>query len=129
MMNEVMLITTEGIIIRLMVKDISIVGRDASGVKLISLDADSNITVASMAKVRENINANATSTTEELIQNMNKELGEDNVAIEPLENEDIESDASENEFNDEDFVKVSYEEQLTDEDEEDDAESDENETE
>jgi len=128
-MNEVMLITTEGIIIRLMVKDISIVGRDASGVKLISLDADSNITVASMAKVRENINANATSTTEELIQNMNKELGEDNVAIEPLENEDIESDASENEFNDEDFVKVSYEEQLTDEDEEDDAESDENETE
>ncbi|MCI8326619.1 MAG: DNA gyrase subunit A, partial [Lachnospiraceae bacterium] len=49
--NEVMLITIEGIIIRLKVEDISILGRVTSGVKLINMDDD--ITVASIAKVRE----------------------------------------------------------------------------
>ena len=46
-----MLITTEGIIIRLMVKDISTLGRITSGVKLINLE--DNVTVARVAKVRE----------------------------------------------------------------------------
>ena len=49
--REIMLITTEGIIIRLMVKDISTIGRITSGVKLINLDK--NVKVASVAKVRE----------------------------------------------------------------------------
>ena len=49
--NEIMLITTEGIIIRLECKDISILGRITSGVKLMNLKND--ITVASIAKVRE----------------------------------------------------------------------------
>ena len=49
--NEVMLITTEGIIIRIACADISVLGRITSGVKLINL-AD-GITVASVAKVRE----------------------------------------------------------------------------
>lgn len=49
--NEVMMITTEGIIIRIKVDSISILGRITSGVKLINLDED--ITVASIAKVRE----------------------------------------------------------------------------
>ena len=49
--REIMLITTEGIIIRLMVKDISTLGRITSGVKLINLD--DNVTVARVAKVRE----------------------------------------------------------------------------
>jgi len=114
--NEIMLITTEGIIIRIMVSDISILGRDTSGVKLISLDANSNITVASMAKVRENISANSNASTEELIQNMNKELGEDNIALEDLD--DDKADSSEaDDFNDEDFVKKSYEEQARDDEE------------
>ncbi len=51
--NEIMLITTEGIIIRLMVNDISNLGRITSGVKLINLDVNNDITVASIAKVRE----------------------------------------------------------------------------
>lgn len=46
-----MLITTEGIIIRIACADISVLGRITSGVKLINL-AD-GITVASVAKVRE----------------------------------------------------------------------------
>ena len=49
--NDVMLITTEGIIIRLECKDISILGRITSGVKLMDLKDD--ITVASIAKVRD----------------------------------------------------------------------------
>ncbi len=50
--NEVMLITTEGIIIRIPCSGISIVGRIASGVKLMNVDSE-NVTVASIAKVRE----------------------------------------------------------------------------
>jgi DNA gyrase subunit A (EC 5.99.1.3) len=50
--NEIMLITTEGIIIRITVSDIPILGKITSGVKLINLD-DENVSVASMAKVRE----------------------------------------------------------------------------
>ena len=46
-----MLITTEGIIIRINVEDISTLGRITSGVKLINMDKD--IKVASIAKVRE----------------------------------------------------------------------------
>lgn len=49
--NEVMMITTEGIIIRISCSDISILGRITSGVKLMNLDE--NVSVASIAKVRE----------------------------------------------------------------------------
>ena len=49
--DEVMLITTQGIVIRLQVNDISELGRITSGVKLINMQDD--ITVASIAKVRE----------------------------------------------------------------------------
>lgn len=49
--NEIMMITTEGIIIRMKVEGISVLGRVTSGVKLMDLAED--ITVASIAKVRE----------------------------------------------------------------------------
>ena len=49
--SEIMLITSEGIIIRMKVTYISLLGRVTSGVKLINMDED--ITVASIAKVRE----------------------------------------------------------------------------
>ena len=49
--NEIMMITTEGIIIRLECDSISILGRITSGVKL--MDLKDNITVASIAKVRD----------------------------------------------------------------------------
>lgn len=49
--DEVMIITTQGIVIRLQVNDISELGRITSGVKLINMQDD--ITVASIAKVRE----------------------------------------------------------------------------
>ncbi len=49
--NEIMMITTGGIIIRMKVDGISILGRVTSGVKLINMTED--VTVASIAKVRE----------------------------------------------------------------------------
>ena len=49
--NGIMMITTEGIIIRISCSDISILGRITSGVKLMNLDE--NVSVASIAKVRE----------------------------------------------------------------------------
>ena len=52
--NEVMLINTEGIIIRMMCKDISIQGRVTSGVRLMNLNEKES--VASIAKVRESSN-------------------------------------------------------------------------
>lgn len=49
--NELMMITTEGIIIRIPVDGTALLGRVTSGVKLINLDE--GVTVASIAKVRE----------------------------------------------------------------------------
>lgn len=51
--REILLITNEGILIRIAVSDISVIGRNTSGVKLMSIDRESNIRVASIAKVRE----------------------------------------------------------------------------
>ena len=49
--NEVLMITTEGVVIRMGVEGISMLGRNTSGVKLMNLD--DNVIVASMAKVRD----------------------------------------------------------------------------
>ena len=51
--QEVMLITTEGVIIQLRAEDISVLGRITSGVKLINLDE--GVKVAQIAKVREKV--------------------------------------------------------------------------
>lgn len=51
--HEIMMITTEGVIIQIPMDDVSILGRITSGVKLISLEK--NIKVAKIAKVREKI--------------------------------------------------------------------------
>ncbi len=51
--HEIMLISTEGIVIRLECNTISELGRITSGVKLIRMDEAKDITVASIAKVRD----------------------------------------------------------------------------
>ena len=51
--NEIMMITTEGIIIQLRMEDISTLGRITSGVKMINLEK--GVKVAQIAKVREKI--------------------------------------------------------------------------
>jgi DNA gyrase subunit A len=51
--NELMMITTEGVIIQLRMQDISTLGRITSGVKMMNLDE--GVKVAQIAKVREKI--------------------------------------------------------------------------
>lgn len=51
--NEIMMITTEGIIIQLRMQDISTLGRITSGVKM--MDLEEGVKIAKIAKVREKI--------------------------------------------------------------------------
>ena len=49
--EEIMMITTEGIVIRMESGSISVIGRNTSGVKLMDIDPDSDVKVASVTKV------------------------------------------------------------------------------
>ena len=51
--REILLITTEGIMIRINLDKVSILGRNTSGVKLMDIDKDTDTVIASVAKVRE----------------------------------------------------------------------------
>lgn len=72
--NEIMMITTEGIIIRTMCNQISELGRITSGVKLMDIDKDTDVKVASIAKVRE---STETMTQNDMIKKMEEELLEE----------------------------------------------------
>lgn len=86
--NEVMLITNGGIIIRLSVNGISKLGRITSGVKLMDIDTEKDIRVASVAKVRE-----STATNEEdVLKKLEAELAEENLPAENSEEEEREED-------------------------------------
>ena len=61
--SEILLITTEGIMIRIACSDISILGRITMGVKL--MNVDENITVAGLAKVLGKMEDDDTEETEE----------------------------------------------------------------
>ena len=77
--NEMMIITNEGIIIRMLVSDISIVGRNTSGVKLINIDNEKGIRVASIARVKEAMN---TEQMEAQLLDENAEVIDDEEATE-----------------------------------------------
>ena len=77
--NEVMLITTEGIIIRIPCSGISVVGRIASGVKLMNVDSE-NVSIAGIAKVREQSNKDdEDAESEEEEQRVEDSASEDSV--------------------------------------------------
>ncbi len=61
--EELIMVTSEGIVIRIRIKDISTVGRVAQGVKLINLDE--GVTVMSMDKITEDNVYEVSSETEE----------------------------------------------------------------
>lgn len=86
--REIMLITTEGIIIRMSVDDISIIGRNTSGVKLMSIDVDSDIKVASIAKVRESVTKDSNIYNEEYIEEESDESSEEETEDEEENEED-----------------------------------------
>jgi DNA gyrase subunit A len=95
--NEVMLITNEGIIIRIMVSDISVLGRITSGVKLMDIDVEMKIKVANLTKVRE-----SNASEEELIKHLENELNEENQVVDTSEFaiEDAYDELSEDTFED-----------------------------
>ena len=51
--REIMLITSEGILIRMSLEKVSVIGRNTSGVKFMDLPKDGDTVIASIAKVRE----------------------------------------------------------------------------
>ena len=65
--HEIMMITTEGIIIQLRMDDISTLGRITSGVKMINLD--DKVKVAKIAKVREKVSDGNQELSDEEVTN------------------------------------------------------------
>ncbi|MDE6851969.1 MAG: DNA gyrase subunit A [Lachnospiraceae bacterium] len=66
--SEVMIITTEGIIIQIMVDEVSVLGRITSGVKLIDLDPKKEVVVASITKVRSTMETESTDADKSLVE-------------------------------------------------------------
>lgn len=77
--HDLLLITTEGIVIRISVNDISVIGRNTSGVKLMNIEQDSDIRVASIAKVRDD-----GSKSDEELDELDSELLEDSEGTEEI---------------------------------------------
>ena len=71
--HEIMMINTEGIIIQMACEDISVLGRVTSGVKLMSLDPEQNVRVASIAKVKDSAKTNEEDTLKSLEEELKKE--------------------------------------------------------
>ncbi|MCD8381223.1 MAG: DNA gyrase subunit A, partial [Lachnospiraceae bacterium] len=88
--DEIMMITTEGVIIQIRVSDISTLGRITSGVKLMNLDE--GVSVAQMTKIRR--------TVEEESESGNPEDLED-----PDDFTEVESDGSDLDYEPEEHSK------------------------
>ena len=71
--HEIMMINTEGIIIQMACEDISVLGRVTRGVKLLSLDPEQNVRVASIAKVKDSAKKNEEDTLKSLEEELKKE--------------------------------------------------------
>ena len=78
--HEIMMITTEGIIIQIRMEDISTLGRITSGVKM--MNVDENVTVAKIAKVRSKVDDSTDASGESL-----EEISDENSNIEILDEE------------------------------------------
>jgi len=85
--HEIMMITSGGIIIRMPVNGISKIGRYTSGVKLMDIDVENDIKVASIAKVRE----------AEADENAPEEIGSEDIGPENIASEKIKETGGETE--------------------------------
>lgn len=70
--HDLLLITTEGIVIRIAANEISVIGRNTSGVKLMNVGQETDIRVASIAKVRDD----GSKTDEEELEELDVESEE-----------------------------------------------------
>ena len=83
--DEIMMINTEGIVIRMMCSDISVLGRVTSGVKLMNLSE--NVSVASIAKVRE-----TSADSDDIIKKIEDEMIEDEMIEDEKNDEEIKNE-------------------------------------
>ena len=84
--HEIMMITTEGVIIQIPVGEISTYSRNTSGVKLINLDND-NVRVARIAKVREKL-SDGTQEFEDVEEALDKVVDDSPEELETTESVD-----------------------------------------
>ena len=100
--NEIMMITTEGIIIQLRMQDISTLGRITSGVKM--MDLEEGVKIAGIAKVREKL-SNGEQEFDNLEDAMEKMEEEENLSGN-ISREDIaEEDMTEDNIPDQDSIE------------------------
>ena len=100
--NEIMMITTEGIIIQLRMQDISTLGRITSGVKM--MDLEEGVKIAGIAKVREKL-YNGEQEFDNLEDAMEKMEEEENLSGN-ISREDIaEEDMTEDNIPDQDSIE------------------------
>ena len=92
--NEIMMITTEGVIIQLRMEDISTLGRITSGVKMMNLD--DGVRVAKIAKVREKLSNGdqEIDDIDEILENTAERMEESDIFFEDT-GEDIEDGTKE----------------------------------
>ena len=97
--NEIMMITTEGIIIQIRMQDISTLSRITSGVKL--MDLEEGVRIAKIAKVRERISDGEQEfdNPEDAMEDMEERPEEEMSGVEANQSEEIlESGSSEEEI-------------------------------
>ena len=99
--EEIMMISSDGIVIRMKCESISVIGRNTSGVKLMNIDSESDTVVASVTKVRATDLDMEDSESEETVSEeklSNESLSEETVSEETVseetESEEIVSDES-----------------------------------
>ncbi len=83
--HEIMMITTEGIIIQIRMEEVSILGRITSGVKLINLDK--GVTVAQIAKVREKVSDGSQEFDD--MEDAMEDIPKESVTVDSYEEEEI----------------------------------------
>lgn len=76
--NEIMMITNEGIVIRMFVDDISVLGRVTLGVKLMNTGNKDDIVVASITKVKESVTQADAEEAERVEAENSEETDEEN---------------------------------------------------
>ena len=100
--NEIMMITTEGIIIQLRMQDISTLGRITSGVKM--MDLEEGVKIAGIAKVREKL-SNGEQEFDNLEDAMEKMEEEENLSGNISREDTAEEDMTEDNIPDQDSIE------------------------
>ena len=116
--NEIMMITTEGVIIQLRMEDISTLGRITSGVKMMNLDE--GVRVAKIAKVREKLSngEQEIDDIDEVIKNAGEDNGKTDIFYDDTEEDNRKTDIYDDIAEDGDETDIDSEDTVNDDEEE-----------